>query len=374
MKLALIAVAVLVGVVIVAFVLWRAQNPPVLVIGAEMADADEQERLHRQRHPGLRSPLPAGKYDDASLIDPQPNDLDRELAASCARYAQSSEAKRQQFRDAATMDDFYRLLHFARRAAVFALRERSETWVRNCLAAIATIDAARIDERDIPLSLSLVHHAAARLQLPVMKLFEDAASLAMPRTAELLRSFARGSASEKDIAESWGHREIQTSAGAGFVQSSFDPYRPTVDLERIGLEVRQVLLRDRYGEADLTVASSLPEIWFPKEGRARAKQILAKSVAGVSVLGTLRDGEHERAAVQSLHVFIMETASDADAAALEQLAASGPFFEPATFVLRHQRVFLLAAGRSFQEGVPSYETPEKIRRFEDGFRRALEAP
>lgn len=131
------------------------------------------------------------------------------------------------------------------------------------ICELLMIDAARIDERDLPLTLSLICHAAERLQLPARELFDAAASLSEPRTAEIMRSFVRETATHKDIQKSWGYQEIQGPGGAGFVQRDFDAYEPTRDLLRALLAVREGIRRDHY-EGDVTLATELPSVWSIK--------------------------------------------------------------------------------------------------------------
>lgn len=131
--------------------------------------------------------------------------MDRAIDSVCAKFASGDANQRATMTHGATGDDLYELLVFARRASVFALREREETWIRYGLTAVAMVDAARIDPRDIPLTLSLVHHASERLQLQTVALF-DATS---PRR---FAGFPRAPAGDKDIAASWGYREIDGEA------------------------------------------------------------------------------------------------------------------------------------------------------------------
>jgi hypothetical protein len=366
-----ILIALGVGVV-AALVTMLRRRRGAIVIGAQLADAEARDRLHRQQFGDLPSPLPPNRYDPAkgemSLIDPRLSDLDSELASICARYAASSDVERRALRNAATGDDFYTLLNFAKRAAVFALREHEQTWIQNGLTAVAMIDVSRIDERDLPLTLSLVHHAAQRLQLPLVPMFDGAAALAEPRTAGILRRFVRQSASYKDIEESWGYQEVPGS-GDGFVQRGFDAYDPTLDLFKVALLVREAISQDLY-EGDVTLATELPPIWFPSAARPQAEGILARSVATASVDGTLRPGEHEDG-TQMFVVWIVETASEQDAATLNTLAHGSGSEGTATLVVHSGPLFALTVGRSVMEGVASCETAESIKRFEAPFRTAL---
>ncbi len=373
MRFALLVLLLAAALVVVAL-LFRSRR--AVVIGAQIAEADARERLHRQQYAHIPSPLPPRKYHaedgEMTLIDPQVVDLDRELRSICSRANGFSEEERQDFRNGATIDDFYTLLNFARRSSVFALREHNEKWVQVALTAVAMIDAARVDERDLPLTLSLIHHAAERLELRTLQLFDAAAALAEPRTSEIIRSFVRQPLVDKDIQSSWGYQEIQGKERTGFVQRGFDEYEPTLDLLSVALAVRDTIARERY-QADVTLATELPAVWFPKAARQGAESILARSVAAASVNGSLHPDAHERADAQSLLIFIVETRSEQDAASLHALAASNAADEVATISLHRDRLFALIVARSFEVGVPSFETRESIKRFEGPLRAALEA-
>lgn len=346
-----------------------------VVIGSQIADADARERRHRQQFAHLPSPLPPRKYrpedGETTLIDPTVLDLDRELESICARVAAFSADETRDFRNGATTADFYTLLNFAKRASVFALRDHDEKWIRVALTAVAVVDAARVDERDLPLTLSLIHHSAERLGLHTTALFDAASTLAEARTSQMIRSFVRQSAVDKDIAKSWGYHELPSTARVGFVRRGFDAYAPTRDLLGAALAIREAIARDRY-QGDVTLATELPAVWFPEAVREDAERILARSVAAASVYGSLHPHAHERANAQLLLIFIVEARSEQDATNLHALAASGPFDEPATLTLHKDRLFSLIVARSFEVGVPSYETSESIKRFEGPVRAALE--
>ena len=369
-----IVIVVLVLAAAIAIAVIVLQSRRVFVIGAHAAEAEERDRLHRKTFAPLASPLPQLRYDPSqenTLIDPQISDLDRQLRSLLQGIAAAASAERTDFRTAATGDDFYTLLNFARRASVFALRERDGKWVSDALTAVAMIDAARVDERDLPMALSLIHHAAQRLQVRPLERFDAAAALAEARTAKIIRSFVRQPKSETDISLAWGYLEIQGPDGAGFARSDFEPYKPTRDLLKAALLMREALKRDRY-EADLMLATELPSVWFPKAARESAERILAQTVATASVQGTLRSTEHEKADAQMLLIFIVEARTDEQAASLHALAASATPAEPATVAVQKGRLFALAVATSTVVGVTPYETKESIQRFQDPLLAALQ--
>ena len=360
----------------IAVVVTRRRSRRIIVLGTQTAEANARERLHRERFPHLTSPLPELRYDpsrgETTLIDPQLCDLDRELRSICSRVGASTANERRDFRNAATNEDFYTLLEFARRASVFALRDQDRKWIEDALTAVGMVDAARVDERDLPLTLSLIHHAAEGLAVRPLEMFDAAAALGEPRTSDIIRSFVRQSTADKDIESSWGYRQIDGPNGAGFVEYDFQPYKPTGDLLGVALAIRQALKHDRY-EADVTLATELPSIWFPKAVREQAERILADGVAAASLHGTLRSSEHRRADAQMFLVFVVEMSTDGDAATLETLAGSSGIANAVVLPVHDGQFFALAIARSTEVGVSSYETNESIRRFEGPLRAALQA-
>src|SRR5215831_10908561 len=94
-----------------------------------MAQAQRAEQARLSKPNAGPSPLPANLHYDSSrgdldLSDPPEHPLDDELSALGQRFAASDVAGRSRLRDSASMDDFYTLLSFSRRAAVFAMRDR----------------------------------------------------------------------------------------------------------------------------------------------------------------------------------------------------------------------------------------------------------
>jgi hypothetical protein len=368
----LFAITIVVAVAIAAALLLRRSRGSI-VIGRQLAEAHARDLQHRKQFGHMPSPFPRRTYDaakgDYSLIDPQPNDIDRELRSLCRKFSSLSAAERQQFRNAATTEDFYTLFNFAGRASVFALRERDATWVQDGLSAAAIVDLARIDERDLPLGLSLLHHAAERLHLPVEKVFDGSASLAEPQAAKVITGFVREPPEVKNIEASWGYQEIISPVGVGFAQRDFEEFRPTKDLLSVALAIRDSIRRDHY-EADVTLATDLPEVWFPPNNRRDAAEIVRRVLGTVSVHATMRSGVTERADAQNLLVFVTETTSPEDASALERLAVD-PSLQRVALVARSGSLFLIAIAQSSEVGVPAYETHASANRFALPFADAL---
>jgi hypothetical protein len=138
----------------------RPREPEIVVIGREYAKAAEANRHWQQRRTSPDFPLPKEGYDfwrgDYSLIDPLHIPLDDELREVVRRYAAGDCRQRAAMRDSTGMQGFYTLIKFARRCAVFAMRERKAEIARDGL--IAMIHHKRVDFRDIPTSFYLLDH------------------------------------------------------------------------------------------------------------------------------------------------------------------------------------------------------------------------
>ena len=131
------------------FRFWK-RRPRTLVIGKEMAvnaRAAEQRALSLIRRAWLRPCCATYGSDDGYLafLNPTPLALDSELTELCRRMAVLEPSARARVRQSISMDEFYTLLAFSRRMALFALRERSVGRLRDGLNAIALIELARID-------------------------------------------------------------------------------------------------------------------------------------------------------------------------------------------------------------------------------------
>src|SRR6516225_6163567 len=117
-----------------------------------------------------------------------------------------------------SMDDFYTLFTFARRSAVFALRDNQSSHIIDGLTAIAVIELKRADFRDALVPLALLYNAAIRIGDNPDTLIRSAVALAESNMSALMEEFINRSPNDKDLRQ-WGHLVMETENGPGLVKS-----------------------------------------------------------------------------------------------------------------------------------------------------------
>jgi hypothetical protein len=344
------------------------------VIGKEMAKAVEAEKRWQQQGT-QKSPLPKRDYDfwrgDQYFVDPAPNTLDDELREVARRYADSDPQRRTAIRSSISMDGFYTLMTFFRRAAVFAVRERKAEIVRDGLIAVAMINQERVDFRDILMCLSLLYHAAGRAGAHPDEIFRQTAMLAEPEVGKLIAGFVDQTPKSRSIRSSWGYDEVQTERGFGFIGWDFQKYDPTIDLKVVVLEVAKLVAADKYQPDSVTVASELPSIWLSRSKNIELDRVLARIRAGATMSARLRPNEHLKHDCQQFNVFIVETSQDSEAQILLRLSRAGDTRGHSMIRVAAGKLFSLVVARAWADGVDAYETPNSLARFEEGLNKIL---
>lgn len=372
-------VVVAAAVLVVGWVLWKKLRPSEpYVIGEQMAQAQRAEQARLSNPKAGPSPFPPNQHYESSLgdldlSDPQKHPLDDELSALCHRFATSDRAGRSQLRDSTSLDDFYTLLAFSRRSAVFAMRDRKTEHVIDGLTAVAMIEQSRIDFRDALGALSLLHHAARAVGADVGDLFGKASSLAEPKMSELIQGFLRRPEDQRDIQKSWGYTVVETTAGPGFVGWGFESYQPSYRLDQIGLALAQLVKRDKYQPATVTLASDLPAVWLSSIDDTALKHALTSIRGALTVNADLRPEESADYKSQALMIFLAELDNEAAAGTLLRLSQEKQA-RPKDFAMaavKQDRLFCLAVARSIMAGKPSFETQASMQRFSTGIAAAL---
>ncbi len=379
----LIVVAMLIPAAILFYLMTKNRSPRVegergqqdtIVLGQQIADAQakEDERLRRSSG-ATKSPLPEVAFErregELGLLNPSPQPFDQVLREWCATLAvEGSADKCGTLRDAIPMDDFYTLMTFADRSAVFALREEDPTILQDGLTALAMIDAERTDYRDVLMSIALLNHGAERLDLDVAAEFEAAAKLAEPRTAELLLSFVEREPHSKALGESWGYHQVELDTGIGFVRSGFASYDPQHDLIALGMDILDAIGADELYEArSLEVANKLPAIWLSGVDDQRVEEILSEAGAGMTVCA-----DPANRSAQMFVVFTVELDSPRSAQALMEISKQAKRSDTAKLGFAQHNVFSLVVARSVREGVEPIEKGDSLQRFADSIGVAMQ--
>jgi hypothetical protein len=353
---------------------WK-PKPPTLVIGQQLADARKVERERVASEPSLPSPMPKDTYpaDEGVLasLNPKPLPLDIELKDLCRRAAMLDADTHERMRHAISMDEFYTLLAFSRRMALFSIRGKSPEGLKEAVEAVALIEIARVDFRDVSVALGVLAYACTRIGQSPLPLFEDASKRADSQVAEMLRQQARQSFVGKKLGDLSFMEEVSTKYGPSFVSHGFETYSPTVDLVAIAVEIAELLEADKYRAIGIQIATTLPPIWLRSAGEAAVQSALDGTPAGLSVSGFLRSEFGREEEGHSVLVFLVECADEARASKLEGFAHDAKHSSHAVLGCAEGRLFCVVVGQSMMRGVSPIETASSLSRFASGISAAM---
>jgi hypothetical protein len=342
---------------------------PAVVLGTQLAAARSTEADVRAAHPDLRSPLSAaydfwaGEMDLARFV---PSPVDDLLRAVVHDFLDASDDERSLMRTALRMDDLYTVLDFSRRGAVAALRERSLSNARDSLHALALIDIERIDWRDLPGPLELAAYAISDTGGDPANELQRLRDMSRPEVGEMTRRLERPE--EAPSLGSAGWAPVQTTHGFGLIEC-WGGGEDSVRLGPLLVAFADVVDRDDYRTASLTLSDGLPAVWFPKPARERAEELVDEAAAAGSLSANRRPGPTSDS--QQFTLFIADVGSSAAAHELLTLASDGERSDFASLALAQGSMFALLIARSFVDGTESVETDESLRRFADPFRQVL---
>lgn len=315
------------------------------------------------------SPLDGIRYDerDTDLVRFVSSRIDEVVDRVCSEYLVAGPDQRQILRDALTEGDLYSLVTFARRSSVATLNMRSVEPARQGATALAMIDTARIDVRDVSWAAAVVHHALMRVggRVHAGRILEEAARLASPGAGAQLRRFV--DAPDDDLSTNWLMIEVNVAGSIGLAQHGHGTFTPTVALVDVALSVMRVVDSDSYMSGGMTIGDTVPEVWLRGESQTELAAILGQSVGIVGFRAQLRpehsSGHPMSPFDQMFLAFVIETASPNDSRRLNQLWASarprafGSLFET------RDRLAVLFIARSSVVGVEATESDETLARF-----------
>lgn len=351
----------------------KKEEPAVVLLGAELLKAEEAEKRRKASGEAGVSPMPAGKYEfnaeELGLVNPKPNALDSAITALCRRYAQSDPETRRHMRRSINGDELYTLWDFANRAAVFGLRERSAARLADGLTALALIEMERVDFRDLHMSFGMLKYSAERIGADHKKLLRDAADLAEPGTAELLRTGLTSPAGNRPA----GHVEVMTEDGVGFVGWFYPKrYEPTYDLKRAAVDVARLVAADgKFRPVTPWVGYDFPGGLLKTGDEGTLERALRSVRASANVDAWLEPGIRPEEEFWQLDVYLVETEDEESARTLLDAARGKKSSDFHLLALREGRLFCVVVADATTRGAREYETPESLRRFERGLAEIL---
>ena len=338
-----------------------------VVLGQELAWAIQAEKQRLQTAPLKTERMPAAGYSSArkqySLYRLTPLKLDARLRELTDWYSTTDEQSRLEFCGSINMNQLYTLLHFSKRAAIFAMRDGDSVWLKAALESLGMIDIERVDYRDVLISIAIVLHAARRMDVEVESLIVATRNRAAAPVSQMFKGFLKQSSKYHSLKASWGLTEISTPAGIGLIGWGFHKYRPKVDLTRVILEIAERVEQDKYHPGDPEIASELYPFWFSREPDPQLESLL-RTATGVAMLDAqLRSTEFANHASQQFTVFLAEMPTGAAVNQLLETVQRNRTRAYTKLAVGHDRLFCLIVARSFEVGVPAFETNKSLQRF-----------
>lgn len=339
----------------------RRRDAAPVVIGSEMAQAQAAEAQHAALRDAGPSPMAGLRYapEAARLWRWEETPLDAAIAALASDYAALPAPARAQMRASLTMDDFYEVLTFTRRAGLAALRGGDAGPLAPAFTALAMIEQARIDWRDLTVATGLVCGAGRIVGAPVAEWVDRAAALAEPGCAKTLREFRTA---KPDLAATCGLRAVETAEGVVLFDTGFCRYAPRAELAGMALACAHGLEAQGYIIESFTLARDLPPVWLGAAEGSRLARI-AKGLTGcVSLSGHLQADPDPWESGQHLLVFLGEARSAAEAAAIAQAAQERGDADCSQIGIVSGKLCALVIQRSVLSGTPPMESPEGLER------------
>lgn len=339
------------------------------VIGEQTAAAVAAE-LRRVVRVDAPSPLEVayearGDFDLFRYVE---TPVDARVASFVERFSAADSQERADLRLRLSRRDLHTLLTFARRCALYAVRNRDLSSAVIGFQAVAAIELERVDRRDASMALGMLAYAAEHLDGSACALLVDAASHAEEDLAKLMLEEANAAPHEL---KRLGLREVTFGTGVGFVDNRRHRFQPTADLLALAEQMVAVIENDTYQVTDIAVGTTLPQVWLP----AGERDVLSKASCALS--GCLNIHARPAADLKEtfpnhwLLVFICEAAHAEDAALLAAASQSRPNSDIAELGVSAGRLCTIMVARPRMRDVPAIETADSLRRFNAPIRSLL---
>jgi hypothetical protein len=344
-------------------------SPPekdFVVLGAQLAAAAAAQRRHEAEHGQQSSPLRDVKYAEEAVwlwrwVDaPQ----DAAVYAAVSHYRSLDESSRAAMRANLSMDDFYTIWTFARRCCLAAMRTRDTGKVETAFNALAMIELARMDWRDVHTVSCLARHTGQHLGADVVRIAQHAAGLAEPTVAAALAEQAHEPID--DLAGACGQRVVDTPEGIAFFDDDCERFAPESDLITRAFRAAQMLEADSYCVRGVTVACELWRGWLGVSEDDPAFAKIARRLRGCVLIGARPriepPPEYEG---QFLNLYLAEAGKEASARAIAEAAGGRAVPHVAKLGVASRRLCAVVVAKSMMYGVPPQEEPHSLERFRE---------
>jgi len=346
------------------------QEKKTVVLGKELADAEQKEQERLESEDYNDSPFPEFNYSkwkgEKSLINPQVNELDSFIVQLTKQYIRANESERKDIRNSISQDDIYTIFTFCQRAAIFGIRDNeNKSFIENSLNSLAMVDPERCDYRDALVAMAFANHGIQKLSLNKNDWYKKASKLANPKMAELLIGFETRNIDDQSIENMAGYTEIQTESGIGFVQYGYEEFQPKINLSEIGFKISEFIENEKYQGASISVGESLPLIWVDGEDNSELKEILNRSLGTVSVRAYPKEELCSDWISQMFLLYLIECENQVDANRVVEITKESKSKNHSKIMLSDGEVFCILITRSTTVGVEDFENAESIQRFKE---------
>lgn len=345
-------------------------------LGEEMADATEMEKKRVEAGSSLPSPLPDFGYskwkDEQSLIDPVENELDLKTIQLCTAFKTSNAEKRKEIVNSLSQDNIYTLIEFTKRATIFGIRRKDQSYIKNGFLAIAMIDADRCDHRDVFVTFGFLGYGLEKLNIAQNSIVQEILVLADGKTKELTEGFFERSDNNRSIEKIAGYTAIETSKGISFIRTEYEKYNPKHNLAKILFDISDYVYHDKYQKGNLAIGESIPLVWLDAEKDERVEEALSGTNGTAKLSAELRDGLSPKSDMQMLLIFLTEfNDAKSQQIILEQLAkTSATTFKRISFV--QDNVLCIIVQKATMDGLEDFESQESLKRFEKPIRALIQ--
>ena len=368
----------LIIIILIAIQIWNAykDKTKTTILGQEMADATEMEEKRIEAGNLPPSPLPDFDYskwaDEQSLIDPVENELDLKILQLCTEFKTNNDDKREEARNSLSQDNIYTLLEFAKRATIFGIRKKDQSYINNGLIAIAMIDAKRCDYRDLLVTLSFLNYGLQKLNLAQNSIIQETVKLSDGKTKKLIEEFFQSNEKSRRIEEMAGYTAIETGKGISFIETSYKKYNPKYNLAKILFEISDYVYSDKYLKGQVAIGEEIPLVWLSAENDNKIEKALTKTTGTAKLSTDLRKDFSPNSDMQMLLIYLIEFNDDkSQKIVLEQLGKTSPTTFKRISVVQDNLLCVIVQ-RATMVDLEDFESQQSLMRLEKPIRELMQ--